>query len=565
MKFWNWVKGSVTEIVLAVLGAIAMDYGTMLKNDKSIQDFGISNILCLAVYFAIFLGINKLLFNKLKHREEVKSRPYQFSKKSFFILWAVIFLCWVPVFLAYFPTMWNYDVFAQIPYTTGDQITTHHPILHTLFLNGTLEFGHSIGGTYEFGMVLLSIAQMLIVSCAFAYVVEKVATWLPSKKHAKIVKILLVIFLGIVPYNSIMALSMTKDTIFTAFIGVMLVKMYDIIDKRKLEKKDLIILGIASVFMMLFRNNGVYAFALFLILALFAIPKGFKKKLAAFGCSLIIIYLGLNFALVKITGAAKGTIMEMFSLPLQSINGTIVRHQDELLPEYGSGQQLLGLASRDDFPEDFEHEAYDPHCADPAKNYTWTLVNDKTPVDIKALLTKWVELGFKYPLDYVDIYGNLMLGAWYPLDTSHAHIYHGRFYLLTGWNNYNVDVLGIDGYRSKLPALYNALERIAGYSEHENLPIISLFFAPATYTWLLIFAIGFLIKSKRRLELIPLLFLFSLFATVLLGPCVIVRYMYPLMVAAPLILIRLIYHAPAPEATAKEIPAKAKKPRAKKK
>ena len=143
----------------------------------------------------------------------------------------------------------------------------------------------------------------------------------------------------------------------------------------------------------------------------------------------------------------------------------------------------------------------------------------------------WLRVGAEYPSDYIDIWGTLTLGAWYPFDTSHAAIYRENEYLLTDFKE-NAEV-GITACESRLPTLKNVLDQVSAYHIQKKFPALNIFFAPATYVWILVAFFVSFIALLRGSDLFPLFPAALLFATILLGPCVLVRYMFPYMTLAP--------------------------------
>ena len=88
----------------------------------------------------------------------------------------------------------------------------------------------------------------------------------------------------------------------------------------------------------------------------------------------------------------------------------------------------------------------------------------------------------------------------------------------------------------KLPALSEVYRRIGNESSFQKVPVLAACFNLGTYTWLLLFAILLLLYRQQYGELILVIPLLMYFFTTLLGPVVKMRYHYPLIACAPLIL-----------------------------
>ena len=66
------------------------------------------------------------------------------------------------------------------------------------------------------------------------------------------------------------------------------------------------------------------------------------------------------------------------------------------------------------------------------------------------------------------------------------------------------------------------------------MPGLSTLIHPATYSWLILWAIAWAIWRKNTPALMPMLLLAAYLATLFLGPCALIRYCYYLMIGAPL-------------------------------
>ena len=81
----------------------------------------------------------------------------------------LILLGWIPVFLAYYPSVFAYDAEGQLYQVLAHDYSTHHPLLHTLFLGAFFRLGGSLPGSYPAGLAIHSFVQMLLRAAAFGY------------------------------------------------------------------------------------------------------------------------------------------------------------------------------------------------------------------------------------------------------------------------------------------------------------------------------------------------------------------------------------------------------------
>ena len=93
---------------------------------------------------------------------------------------------------------------------------------------------------------------------------------------------------------------------------------------------------------------------------------------------------------------------------------------------------------------------------------------------------------------------------------------------------------------SKFPWLKNKLELVATKNIQYSNNIFRFIFCPATYILSFFLMIVYILKNNLKEELIPLYFLIILYLSILIGPVVVVRYVYPFMIIVPLLFIRLL-------------------------
>jgi len=117
-------------------------------------------------------GYRRISFVCLE-KNGLDSRGLRISRKW---IWAGIFLSWLPVWLALYPGAFAYDAeFAYEQIRTGE-LTSHHPVLHTLILGNAVRLGNLSGGGYNLGIAVYCLLQMAFVSFAFSYVTEWIGT-----------------------------------------------------------------------------------------------------------------------------------------------------------------------------------------------------------------------------------------------------------------------------------------------------------------------------------------------------------------------------------------------------
>ena len=509
-------------------GDIVYTAGGIIK--KLLQAAGLSfpvSALLLAGMFYLPEAGRRLTRSRLSAKLE--NCPRLRGKGLFFLSWAVVFLCWIPVFLAYYPGIFSYDVPRQVVQAVEHTYSTHHPLIHTLYLNGSMRLGLALTGTYAPGVAFYTVTQMAILSACFAFF-----CYMTGRKLPVIYRVLAIAFFALNPIIHLMAISATKDTLFAGFMLVCAAFLWDMADEPQTffsAKQNPLLLAVSAALMMLFRNNGMYAFLVMAAVLLFML-RGFRKPALVMLFGALLLYQGSNRLLIMACDASPGSIAEMFSIPLQQIARTLQYEPDtvtdeerntfyEIIPEQAAGQYYDHLA--DLVKSDFNEEAF--------KNAP------------SKYIRLWLSLGKKHPGCYLNAFLATTLGYWYPDDTSHAYIYaaerHG--YLMTQHMGEIInigDTIFVEKH-SFLPWLENLYEEMATWNKHQTVPVVSMLFSPGLHCWLLLFTLGLcLCRKEKRRPLIVLALPFGLWLTLLLSPTVLMRYVFPITLFQPFLLFK---------------------------
>ena len=136
------------------------------------------------------------------------------------------------------------------------------------------------------------------------------------------------------PFHWYMSVSATKDTIFTACVLMMLwCFMAAIMEQRDAYKpgKWDVGFGISTMLMVLFRNNGKFAFLVtlgFLMMAIIFAKKQRRMWSRLFVTGVVALGVGIMTVgmLARATGAVQGDKREMLSVPIQQLSRTMLYH-----------------------------------------------------------------------------------------------------------------------------------------------------------------------------------------------------------------------------------------------
>lgn len=454
----------------------------------------------------------------------------------------LLLLAWMPVYLAYYPGICAYDAPVQTGQIVDHYYFDHHPIVHTLFLQGMLWLGSHIFGSVNAGMALYTAAQMLLLAGSMSYGLlalhrRKIGTgW-------QMVILLLGMFF---PFHWYMSVSMTKDTVFSAFFLLQLVSFTELLkeDRRSLRlgAGDLLF-GIATVGMILFRNNGKYAMIVLLVFQVLTVCFGKKARklwgrLLAISLAAFCVGLFVLSAVFSATHAEQGDRREMLSMPIQQMARCMVYHGGiGVLAEDDGTMDDADKSLINDFILDEAYREYAPGFADPVKRHTNTYVARYRSGDF---IRTYLHLLTEYPGDMINAALATNAGFLSPFDVTHAEVNQvegraGLSYVQTRWEEDTLNERGI--YKdSKWPWLFTQLENWAENNSYLQIPVLKYLFVPGSYLWLyLALAVILVIADKKRFCL-SLAIVAGYYGTMLLGPTVQMRYVYPVMLALPYLL-----------------------------
>lgn len=525
-RFLKYVFG------LGFLLALSFVLGSMLANEHRtcrsfVELIQMLSILAIMTFMSsIVTGLLFMLLTALRDGR-IKSRFGRKEYDSAFVsafYTVVILLCWIPIFLAYYPSVFAYDAEGQLYQMIAHDYSTHHPLIHTLFLGAFFRLGEKLPGSYSSGMALHSIVQMFLMAMILGYVLAV----LYRERTSWMMRVALLLFYALFPVNSILAVSTTKDVLFSGLVllySVTLNRWYQ--ESGKKSKRFGAGFVLLSVLMLLFRNNAIYAWAVCQpFLFIFARKKGMLKRYAVIVAATLFLFGLGSTGLKTVVSAQSGSPREMLSVPLQQMARTRVMHEAEI--DEAMRRKLDAY-----LPSEWVFAAYNPYLADPVKNRA--VIHD----DPAGLIKTWMQLGTRFPLTYVDAFLDNSIGYWYLADKTHSTIYGVG--MESGFGYLNTDNRPMPaGYEiiehSYLPKLRLFMERLISDNDYQKMPVLSVIFAPAFYWWLLCLYIAFFLYRKEYEMLVPALFLAAYYLTLLLSPTVLIRYMYPFVLSVPMML-----------------------------
>ena len=462
------------------------------------------------------------------------------EKKTFLILLAGLELFWLPAFLAYYPAIMSYDFNRQCEEAVRGYrwFFEYQPLIHTFLIRVFYLLGVRLGSTAA-GMAIFALLQSIVLASSISAGITFVL-----KRSGRLAAVIWFLMFALLPFNPVLAISMTKDILFTAFFVLMILIVIRMTEKPSATLCILfVVTGILNI---LFRNNASYAL-LFLVPAFLLVQEGIRKKVLIAFVTVLMIAAGLGSkTLIRTTmNAIPGSEMEKYSVPIMQMV-RVIKYQRENLT-----QEQVDILCR--YVTDYQWGDYYPWIADGPKS-TISAYNSSAWIgEGNTLIRDYIKIGKAYPNDYIDAFIGLTIGYWYVGDRSHAEMLGygddsdlGLLYTFNASPNAALED-GIPSH-SLLPSVEKMYSHIVNGNSYMKWPVVSILMKPAFYFWFFVLDLFIVIYKRSKKGIAVFAYPFFYLMTMFLGPCVNFRYIYPFIAALPILTSFVLSEKKAEEA-----------------
>ena len=464
-------------------------------------------------------------------------------KRWILIFAAILAVAWLPYYMACFPGLFVYDAFTQTHYAIClGEINSFHPLIHTYWLSGCILLGNVIFNSQTIGFALYTTSQYIIFAILLGYTI-----WRISRLSSHIWPLVLsLLFFALFPVFPIMAISATKDTLFSGFLATLLAEAICLFRNPSVyfnSRSGVTILLGSMIFVALFRNNGIYIVFAAVLAALICLSPA-RNRLVRVLCPCLLIATLFSLIIPRIISTDGSTVNEMLGVPIQQIARTINLHGDSL--------------SEDDV-ESIEYYLpnwtyYNESIVDPVKFYEGA--EDIIPSNLADFLRLWFKLGLNYPETYFDAFVAMTYAYWYPfatydsLNTTKPYLEFDAWELVSQELAYrdmgsDYEVFEIDNpsdwlfikRHSLFPAFEPVVREICYRASWTNDAVCNALTSPGSFisfAYYIILASFYFCKRNQSIALLTILGVYYL--TCLLGPAFLVRYILPLYSSLPILL-----------------------------
>lgn len=485
--------------------------------------------LCGLLVSVLILPFTYRMFRLAEGKYAAKSgeeKPVNI-RKSLLISFLGLELFWFPAFLAYYPAIMSYDFNRQFEEAVRGYrwFFEYQPLIHTFLIRIFYLLGVKLGSPAA-GMAAFALFQSIVLALSVSAGIVFVL-----KRSGRLPAIVWFLMFALLPYNPVLAISMTKDILFSAFFAFLILILCRLSEKpSKLLCVLFVVTGILNI---LFRNNAAYAL-IFLVPAFLLSQEGIRKKVLTALLALVMVTAGLGCkTLIRTSmGAMPGSEMEKYSVPIVQMVRVIKYQEDNLTPEqWGILRRCI---------TDYLWGTYNPWIADGPKSTVSAYNVSAWTGEGNTIVKDYITIGKAYPNDYFDALVGLTIGYFYVGDRSHAEMLGygddsdlGLLYTFNASPNAAIEE-GIPS-KSYLPSVEKMYSHIVNGNSYLKWPVVSILMKPAFYFWFFILDLFVVIYKKSKKGVIVFSYPFFYLMTMFLGPCVNFRYIYPFIVALPIL------------------------------
>lgn len=431
----------------------------------------------------------------------------------------LMFLFWVPVWLSIFPGAFSYDAYDEWQQIVSGVITSHHPVIHVVLLGGLVEGIHTLTGSYNAGIAVYIVLQMLILAHIFALSIRLLGKY---QKVPVIWQYAALAFYCLSPVIGLFSVCATKDVLFAA--AQLLFFQYVLIfyENRNIffEKKSVWAgFAISAFFTMTLRNNGLYIVLIICLIMCFSIRKPDKAQLQTWVAALLLIAVSYGIytgPVYRILDVEEGGVEEMLSVPLQQM-ARVYKY------DYASLEQE-DLALLYEIVPKTNLEAYRPTVSDFVKSGFQREAYEQHKADFWKLWAKW---GLEHPLTYINSFLINTVDAWYPKAVIDGYRNERNNYF-----DYRVAEPGTEIIL--LPKLHDYYDAISHDKTVQQNGWSFLFLSPGWFFIIFVQLFLYTLCQRRYTLAVPMLVPLLNFLTVLLGPMALVRYVLIFFYAFPI-------------------------------
>lgn len=471
--------------------SIIMDQVTVKKQVLAAAAIAVTSY----VTFSSLVRGGFVLFCRLSDYGEREEAGLEKSLRSLRIVFLASWACICTVYLLYFflcayPGNLSTDSLMQLKQIQSGSYTNHHPYYHTLLIRLCYDLGMALFHEINAAVAVYSVFQCIAAGAVSAFCVMTVF----QIGVPRWCTVLTALGYMLLPYHIVYSVTMWKDIPFALAVLLLVLTTFRIRKNMGNMRTDRVLFFIAAMGTCLWRSNGMFVFALFLL----ALAVRFfvrKERSSSYRTCLILAAAALLLSLIlkrpvlQALDVPQPPLTEGLSIPEQQIARVIVDGKEITEEE----KKLISTA----IDVSKVRQTYNMHISDPIKSLAYSCgANEALRRNGPAFLKLYLSLGLRYPLEYLKAWADQTSGYWYGG-------YHYWAMTLDVWEN----DLGIVR-TTRSPRLNGALQ-ILLWGKHgvERDSVLSLLVSIGLVTWIYFLLCGYsrIRHQAGYIETLPLL------------------------------------------------------------
>ena len=358
------------------------------NNEVYLDPFKVTDILIFILFFVIWLLLFYILDKFINKDKQNKSFSIS-NKKIFIIAFVILLITWAPYYFSFFPGGVYSDTYIQYIQATNSITGNGYSIFYSLLIR--LLYNISLKNTtITFG--LLTIIQVLLYIFSISYFI----TWLKNKNVSKILIVLSILFFGLYPRIPIYALSLWKDSLFSIFLFLYSLFIFEIIYSNGVvlkNKNNILLYCILCILVSLFRNNGYLLVVIMSFILLLKYRKNINEY-RLFYISTIIVVLStiVTYSIIFRLLGYNPPYRENIGVQIQQIS-YVVSNESNIDSDFIN--EINNIMPIDDIKS-----KYTPMIVDSVKNDS-SFNNAYFDNNKMSFWLLYFKLMFKYPNDYI--------------------------------------------------------------------------------------------------------------------------------------------------------------------
>lgn len=531
-------------LVLGIIFSTTTAFGFRLENEGKINYTDIKITLSILVFGLIYSKLLCVLWTFLEkgNNSLTQNQRGKFSDKAKkyidFLLdrqWLtaiIIIIGWIPCYIATFPGNFIYDATIEFEQLTQGYIGDL-PLLHSFIITRLLSVSYSLTGSYNVGVSIYTILQMVLISLLFSNIV------CTFKKQGvnSILLAAICLYYMLFPVIHILVTCTVRDVMFSALLTYSMFLIYQLsVDFRFFlgSFKKTSTLAVVLVLTLLSRNNntGMLMPAALVLIGLLLLIISYKKKIGIKG---VLVFVSVALAGYFTINSALTAVCQPFT-PAKAKSSLSVLSQP-IARAYTLNKDEWDSDEKEQFAKYFNLKKvrYVAENADSTKNHLQ--IEDGEMGDF---LRFWIKIGIKYPGCYLDGILANSRHMWFP-----DCVVDGYNESRTGsYTQYDKCYFSVSDrisppatHKLYLPSVRKFYSNIGKMISFEKLPVISMLFSIGFNFWILLNCFFFICFKKYKNLILPLTIILCYTLISAFVPLVILRYFCALFFTLPIIAV----------------------------